>query len=203
VVHQLRREPEAALDQAQRNATFAGELGFPFWEGAALVVVGTERARMGDRAGLADIGRGIALLSDAGSRSGTSNGLATLAEAHFAAGDTQAALGTVEAALSLSAELGEPYWDAELMRLKAVFLLADNADAGALADELLRTSLAEATNRGAASLALRTAITLQDPQALASALSSMEGGEDTADVREARQLIETLSTDALEAKEVR
>ena len=36
MVHQLRREREAALDQAQRNAEFAGTLGFPFWEGAAL-----------------------------------------------------------------------------------------------------------------------------------------------------------------------
>jgi class 3 adenylate cyclase/tetratricopeptide (TPR) repeat protein len=211
-VHQLRRESEAALDQAQINAAFAGELGFPFWEGAALVAAGTERARMGDTEGLEDVGRGISLLSDAGSRAGASSGLATLAEAHHAAGDTQAALGIVDAALALGRELGEPYWDAELMRLKAKFMLAGDPHAGATAEQLLHAALADATNRGAASLALRAATTLGERlaeqgrgadalPAVVSALAAVEGGEDTADVREARQLIENLSTNALEAKE--
>ena len=89
------------------------------------------------------------------------------------------------------------------MRLKAVFLLAEDPEARAPADELLRAALADAKRRGAASLALRTAVTLDDPAAVAAALSAVEGGEDTADVREARQLIDSLPTDALEAKEVR
>jgi class 3 adenylate cyclase/tetratricopeptide (TPR) repeat protein len=214
VVHQLRRESEAALHQAQCNATFARELGFPFWEGAALVAAGTERARMGDRAGLEDVGRGLTLLSAAGSRSGTSSGLGTLAEAHHAAGDTQAALGTVDAALGLARELGEPYWDAELMRLQAKFVLAADPGAGATAEQLLRAALADATDRGAASLALRAATTLGELlaeqgrgtdalPAATSALAAIEGGEDTADVREAQQLIDSLSTNAIEAKEVR
>jgi tetratricopeptide (TPR) repeat protein len=213
-VHQLRREGEAALRQAQLNAAFAGELGFRFWEGAALVAAGTERARMGDRAGLEDVGSGLTLLSDAGSRTGASSGLATLAEAHHVAGDTQAALATVDAALALGRELGEPFWDAELMRLKAKFMLADDPDAGAAAERLLRAALADATGRGAASLALRAATTLGELlaqqgrsgaalPAVAAALAAVEGGQDTADVREAEHLIESLSSDALEAKEVR
>jgi tetratricopeptide (TPR) repeat protein len=203
LIHQLRRECEEALKQGECNAAFAAELGFQFWEGAALVTVGTERMRMGDRAGLEDVGGGLARLTGADSRSGTASVLGTLAEAHHASGDTPAALGTVEAALNLSREIGEPYWDPELMRLKAVFLLSEDPEARAPANELLRAALADAKRTGAASLALRTAVTLGDPVAVAAALSAVEGGEDTADVREARQLIESLPTDALEAKEVR
>ena len=49
MVHQLRRESEDALREAQVNATLAHELGFPFWEGAALVTAGAERAKTGER----------------------------------------------------------------------------------------------------------------------------------------------------------
>jgi class 3 adenylate cyclase/tetratricopeptide (TPR) repeat protein len=209
LIRQLRRESELTLEQAQINAAFAGELGFSLWQAAALVAAGTERACMGDRAGLDEVWRGLALLSDAGTRSGTSNALATLAEAYHAVGDTQAALGTVEAALNLSSEIGEPYWDAELMRLKAVFMLAAEPEARAPAEALLRAALADATERGAASLALRAATTLgrrlaadgrgADAQPIvASALAAVDGGEDTADVREAHDLIDSLSPNALE-----
>jgi tetratricopeptide (TPR) repeat protein len=206
-IHHLRRESEAALDQAHLNAAFAGELGFSFWQGAALVAAGNARALMGDPAGLEEVGRGLALLSDAGSRSGTSSVLAPLAEAHFAVGDTQTALGTVDGAMKLARDLGEPYWDAELMRLKAVFMLADDPDAGPLAEGLLQAALADATQRGAASHALRAATTLGRRRADAlpaviSALAAVEGGEDTADVREAHDLIDSLSTDAVEVEEV-
>ena len=199
LIHKLRREPEEALRQARRNAEFCAELGFPFWEGAALVAAGTERMRMGDPAGMEDIGRGLAQLSDADSSSGTASALGWLAEAQHAIGETEAALGTVEAALKLSSDVGEPYWDAELMRLKAVFLRAEDPNAAPVARELLRAALAEATDRGAGSLALRAATTLGDPAAVAAALAGMQGGEETADVREARQLLDDLSI----AEEVR
>jgi tetratricopeptide (TPR) repeat protein len=191
VIHQLRREYDQALEQAQRNVASCSELGFPYWAGAALVTAGTERMRMGDPAGLEDIGRGLGLLGTAESRSGTTSALGALAEAQHALGETEAALGTVEAALRLSGETGEPYWDAELLRLKAVFQPPGG--------ELLRTALADATARGSASIALRVATTLGDPVAVAAALEEIEGGEDTADVREARQLLDDMQP----AKEVR
>jgi class 3 adenylate cyclase/tetratricopeptide (TPR) repeat protein len=213
MVHQLRRESEAALDQAQGNVAFAHELGFRFWEGLALLAGGTERTRMGDKEGLADVQRGLGLLSDAGSRSGTSSGLATLAEAHHAAGDSQAALATVDAALDLSRELSQPYWDAELMRLKAEFLVALDPGAGARAEALLRAALTDATRRGAAAFALRAATTLghrlgherlaETRAAIAAALGAIEGGEETADVRDAYAVIDGLPTTTLEAKEPR
>jgi class 3 adenylate cyclase/tetratricopeptide (TPR) repeat protein len=214
MVHQLRREHEAALDQARRNAEFAGTLGFPFWEGAALATAGTERAKLGDPGGLDEVSRGLVLLSDAGSRSGTSSGLAMLAEAHHAAGNTAGALGTVDAALDLARELGEPFWDAELLRLKAVFTLAADPAATAAAEDLARAALAEATARGAGSLALRAATTLgqllveegrgaEAGPPLAGALAAMDDGGETPDALAARALLDTLPTNALEAKELR
>jgi predicted ATPase len=129
-----------------------------------------------------------------------------LAEAHHAVGDTQAALGTVEAALQLTHDSGEAYWDAELTRLKAVYLLETDPANRALAEELLQGALADATRRGAVSLALRAATTLARlqpvPDSLGAALAAVEGGAGTADVREARDLLDSLSPNALEAEEV-
>ena len=68
LIRQLRRG-RSRPEQAQLNAAFAGELGFLLWQAAALVAAGTERARMGNRAGLDEVGRGLALLGDGGTRS--------------------------------------------------------------------------------------------------------------------------------------
>jgi class 3 adenylate cyclase/tetratricopeptide (TPR) repeat protein len=212
--HQLRRESEAAVEQARINAAFAHELGFRFWEGAALLTGGAERTRLGDRDGLGDVQRGLALLSEAGSRSGTSSGLATLAEAHHASGDSQAALATVDAALNLSNELGQHYWDPELMRLKAEFLMTLEPGAGERAEALLRDALTDATRRGAAAHALRAATALgrrlgeqgraaEARGTVATALAAIEGGEETADVRDAHQLIDGLPTTILDREELR
>jgi class 3 adenylate cyclase/tetratricopeptide (TPR) repeat protein len=214
MAHQLRRESDAALQQAQANAAFAHELGFRFWEGVALFAVGVERVRIGDRAGLADVERGIVLLNEAGSHTGGLNGLAALAEAHHAAGDSAVALTIVDAALQLSRERGQPYWDAELLRLKAEFLLAVDPGDGERAEALLREALADASDRGAAALGLRAATALGrrlagDGRAeealgtLGTALAVIDGGEDTADVRDARAVLNELSVNTLEAKELR
>jgi class 3 adenylate cyclase/tetratricopeptide (TPR) repeat protein len=214
MAHELRGEREQALKQATLNAEFAHELGFKFWEGVALLTAGAERTRLGNRDGLAEIGSGLDVLRDAGSHAGTSSGLATLAQAQQAAGDTAAALATVDAALKLSREFGQPYWDAELMRLKGEFLFALDRGPVMRAEMLLRRALADATNRGAAALALRAASSLarrlsergragEARAALAGALAAIEGGEDTADVREARALFAELPLDTLEVKELR
>jgi class 3 adenylate cyclase/tetratricopeptide (TPR) repeat protein len=213
MVYQLRRESEAALEQAQINVEFAHELGFQFWEGVALLTAGAERTRMGDTGGLGEIGRGLGLLSDASSRSGTASGLATLAEAQRAAGDVPSALATVDAALKLSRERAQPYWDAELTRLKAELLALQRAPRGRV-DALLSAALRDATERGAAALALRAATSLgrrlveeergaEARDLLAPALAAIEGGEDTADVRDAQALLDGLPVTTLQAEELR
>jgi hypothetical protein len=212
MIHQLRREHELALEQAQRNVEFAHELGFRFWEGVALLGAGAERAHVGEPGGLTDIARGLGLLSQAHSHSGTSSGFAMIAEAHHAAGDTTAALGIAEAGLKLSREYRQPFWDAELMRLKAEFMLA--LDPGDLrAETLLREALSDAKQRGSAALALRAASSLARQRSsrvrtsetraeLVAALAAIEGGEHTADVHDARALLDQLSMDTLSAKEL-
>ena len=108
----------------------------------------------------------------------------------------------MDAALDLARELGEPFWDAELMRLKAVFTLAADPAATAAAEDLARAALAEATARGAGSLALRAATTLgqllvEEGRAaeagppLAGALAAMHDGGETADALAARALLDS------------
>jgi adenylate cyclase len=135
-----------------------------------------------------------------------------IAEAHHDAGDTGAGLAILDGALSLSRDYGQPYWDAELMRLKGEFMLALDPDAGAPAEAIMREALADARSRGAASLALRAASSLarrlrasghgaEAGRELAAAVAAIDGGGDTPDVRDARALLEDLSVDTLEAKE--
>jgi hypothetical protein len=135
-----------------------------------------------------------------------------IAEAHHAAGDTTAALGIAEAGLKLSSEYRQPFWDAELMRLKAEFILALDPGVDLEAETLMREALSDARQRGSAALALRAASSLarqlsarghgaEARAELVAALAAIDGGEHTADVRGARALLDQLSMDTLGAKE--
>ena len=75
-------------------------------------------------------------------------------------------------------------------------------------------ALADASERGAAGLALRVATTLarqladhgrgeEARGAVIAALEAIKGGEDTSDVVTARELVDSLPTDIVEAKELR
>ncbi len=119
-------------------------------------------------------------------------------------GRTQEALGYIGAALALSEETGQPYWDSELHRLKAEVLLQQEDRSEQGVERLLRRALDTSQRQQARSLELRTAISLarlwqrqgKSPEArslLTPVYEWFTEGFDTRDLKDAKALLEELA----------
>ena len=159
LIRHLRCEAEEARALAVGNLRLTEELGLPFWRGLALLVLGVESARSGDETGQNQLDLGLELLIEEGNRGGASFSLAMLADAQVHLGRYEQAIATVDAGLSISAELRQPFYDPELLRLKAIALDRDGRNRPEVL-ALLDDSLGLAQRLGAASWALRTCTTL-------------------------------------------
>ena len=205
LIRHLRGEADEARALAMGNLRFTEELGLPFWRGLALLVLGVESARSGDEAGQNQLDLGLELLIEEGNRGGASFSLAMLADAQVHLGRYEQAVATADAGLSISAELRQPFYDPELLRLKAVALDRDGRNRPEVR-ALLTESLGLAQQLGAASWALRTCTSLaslpghdepsveQRRTLLADALAAMADGYDTAEQREARRILHDLTS---------
>jgi tetratricopeptide (TPR) repeat protein len=159
-MHHARGEAEAAMAAARANIAATEELNFPFWLGTSLLVLGSQRALLGDEGGLVDLDRAFTLLLAEGGRGGGSMGFALMAMAQQALGLHDQAVGTAELGLAIAADNGQPFYDPELRRLAALSRYALDPDR--LDDTVteLTDSLSMARRMGAASFALRTATDL-------------------------------------------
>jgi tetratricopeptide (TPR) repeat protein len=124
-----------------------------------LLVLGTELARRGDESGLGQLDLGLGLLIEEGNQGGASLGLALLADAQLHLGRFEQAIATADAGLATSASLRQPFYDPELLRLKALALDEESGNR-TQAVALLEQSLALAQQLGARSWALTTATSL-------------------------------------------
>jgi predicted ATPase len=150
---------------------------------------------------LAEVTEGLGATADAGSQAGAPGASWILARIHQERGRKDDALGVVEAALATSARLGQPFFDAELLRLKGELLLSkDEAEA----EFHFRRALEVARAQEARSFELRTATNLarlwqkQGKKNGARALLApvydwFTEGFDTLDLKEAKALLEELS----------
>ena len=203
----LRREGTLAIDAAIENVMLTEELGIPFWLSTALMVLGAERARSGDPAGLTDLDRAFTVLLEIGNQGGSTMGLTLLAEAQYGLGMIDEAVATAEAGLAVSEGLDQPFYDPELWRVKAAALRLRGPDSHAAADAALRKSLAQSNALGAHSFTLRAAIDLvslhdDDPvksvearSILDRALRAMGDGATTVDQVAARSLLSVRAGD--------
>ncbi len=204
IIRHLRDEGDLATAVATENLRLTEEVGLPFWRGLALLVLGTERARVGDQTGLDQLDLGVGLLIDEGNRGGAPLGLAMLADAQLHLGRFEQAVATADAGLVTSAELRQPFYDPELLRLKAMALDEGRSGSPTEAVALLNESLGLAKRLGAASWMLRTATSLatvlgrdkrsveQGRILLGDALAGMGDGENTVAQRRARRLLSDL-----------
>src|SRR5207245_3097471 len=83
---------------------------------------------------------------------------ATFAEAYYRAGDAQSGLSTGDAALKLSDQLGERFWQAGMLYFKGGMLTSLSAESDA--ESCYRAALKIARQRDAKSLELRAAMSL-------------------------------------------
>jgi class 3 adenylate cyclase/tetratricopeptide (TPR) repeat protein len=129
--HCERGEPVETLRFASQARFLAEEQGFAFWGGISGVWEAAERVISGgDHAALSEVAAAGFVAAETGNRGGSTNVLARVAEAARAAGDRKMAEATLDAALAVSRETGQPWWDASLHRLCAE-LWFDGATDGA------------------------------------------------------------------------
>ena len=201
VVHQCRREPDAALEWAEATIAGAQQLGYVYREAMGRVLRGWALALLGDPGqGIREITEGLAASRGTGARMDDPHYLALLGEAHLRAGDVDAGLAAVAEALELAGRERSLFYEPELLRLDGAL----HAVSGDLerAESALRRGLTRAREQGSATLELRIATDLArlvpDPAAAAearaaaaAALSGFEEGFGTRDLREAAALLET------------
>jgi predicted ATPase len=152
--------------------------------------------------------QGMADWQAAGALSHRPYHLALLAEALAREGRIQEGLAALAEALAISAATGERFWEAELHRLQGELRLQHagaESSARSEAETCFRQSLAVARRQQAKSLELRAAMSLarlrrrqgqpaEGRQLLAETYGWFTEGGDTADLQEARALLEELTT---------
>jgi predicted ATPase len=202
---QFRRDVPAAHEHAEAAVALATEHGIPLWAAYGTSIRGWALAMQGQgKEGLAQIRQGIAawratgaavfvpylstLLADVSAHLGhTNDGLQALAEAH-----------------TLMEQHEERYWEAEIARLRGVLLLRQPGTPQAEAETWLRRALDVARRQQAKSLELRATMSLsrlwqqqgqQDKarELIAPIYGWFTEGFDTADLQEAKALLEELS----------
>ena len=205
-IHHMRRERAAVRHAADAAIAFAEAQHLAFW----LDIGRFHRAwalaepETGPAA-LEAMESAVARLASNGTEVGAPSMLEIFADAYGAFGRIDDALRTIDNALALADLRQCPFWNAELLRSKGELLLRrDGAKARGDAEELFRRALATARGQEARSFELRTAVSLArllrqqgrtaDARALlAPAYAWFTEGHDTADLRDARSLLDELS----------
>jgi len=152
---------------------------------------------------MAQMQQGLAAWRATGAEVFRPYGLALLAEASAKVGQREEGLTLLAEALAVTNDTGERRWEAELYRLKGELLLVHSAEQHAEAETCFRQALDIARHQQAKSWELRAAISLARlwqhqgkrataRQMLAEIYGWFTEGFDTADLQEARALLEEL-----------
>jgi predicted ATPase/class 3 adenylate cyclase len=208
-VHYCRREVLAAHEQAAAAMTLATEQGFALWVAQATVLHGWALAMQGQsEAGIAAIQQGLAAYLATGSKPFQPLGLRLLVEAYGAGGHPDEGLHALAEALAEALavmETTEPSSSsAELHRLKGALLLQQAVPEAAQAAACFQQALDIARQQQEKAWELRAATSLarlwqsQDKRQEAYALLApvygwCTEGFDTADLQEAKALLEALA----------
>jgi predicted ATPase len=204
IVLQWRRDVLAVHEQAEAAITLATEQGFPLWVAMGTVFRGWALAMQGQgEEGMAQVGQGLAAWRTTGAVLIVSYLCTLLAEVSDHFGHLENGLQAVAEAHNVVEEHEERWWEAEVYRLRGVLLLRQTGTLQAEAATWLQRALDVARRQQAKSLELRTAMSLarlwqgqgkraEARQLLAPIYGWFTEGFDTADLREAKGLLEAL-----------
>jgi predicted ATPase len=192
-------------EQAEAAITLSTEQGFPLWSAWGTSLRGWALA-MQDRGeeGMAQLRQGIAAFRSTGAAALVPYFCTVLAEVYDHLGHTADALQALAEAHTLVEQQEERWWEAEIYRLQGVLLLRQTGMAQAEAETWLQQALDVARRQEAKSLELRAAMSLArlwqqqgKRDAARELLAEVYGwfieGFDTADLQEAKGLLEELS----------
>jgi class 3 adenylate cyclase/predicted ATPase len=185
--------------------TLASEHGFALWAARGRILQGWAVAQKGEAmTGIARIRDGMAAAEATGARVTTPLCLTLLAEALALAGKIEEALAALDDALATAAVSGERGWSAEIHRLRGELTGRLPHPDPAKAEDSFRTALAIAREQGTRGYELRAATSLarlwreqgrrtEAGDLLAPLYGSFTEGFDTADLKEAKALLEELA----------
>jgi len=183
----------------------ASEHGFAQWAAVGRILQGWADAQKGEATtGIARIRDGLAASEATGRRGATPLFLTLLAEAQALAGKIEEGLATLDDALAQAAASGERGWNAEIHRLCGELTARLPYPDPAKAEESFRTALAIAREQGTRGYELRAATSLarlwreqgrrgEARELLAPVYGSFTEGFDTADLKDAKALLDELA----------
>jgi class 3 adenylate cyclase/predicted ATPase len=205
IVSQLHRDVPAVHEHAEAAAALSTEQEFPLWTAWGTSLRGWAVALQGQGdEGLAQVRQGIA----AGRATGTALLVpylcTVLADVSANLGHTAEGLQALAEAHTLVEQHEDRWWEAEICRLRGVFLLRQPGTPPAEAEAWLQRALAVARRQEAKSLELRAAMSLsrlwqhqgkrdEGRQLLVEIYRWFTEGFDTADLQEAKDLLDELS----------
>jgi predicted ATPase len=204
LVHELRREVQAAHERFEAALALATEHGFVEWVPMSMNERGGTLAAQGHyEAGIAQMRQGIATQQATQTRMTLPGLLARLAEAYGRSGQAEAGLGVLAEALAMVDTTGERLHEAKLYRLKGELLLLQVGPDAPQAEACFQQALAVARRQQAKSWELRAAMSLsrlwlrqgkckEAHDLLAPICTWFTEGFDTADLQEAKALLEEL-----------
>jgi predicted ATPase len=203
-VSQFRRDVSAVHEQADAAITLATEQGFPLWMAWGTSVRGWALAMQGQgEEALAQGRQGIAATLATGTAILVPYFCTLLADACDHLGHPEEGLQALAEAHTLVEQQEERWWEAEIHRLRGVLLLRQPGTPQAEAEAWLQRALDVARRQEAKSLELRAAMSLarlwqqqgkraEARDVLAPIYGWFTGGFDTADLQEAKVLLEEL-----------
>jgi predicted ATPase len=203
-VHQFRREVPPTQEYAEAVLTLATEYELAFWRAYAMIMRGWASAVQGQgEAGGTLIQQGLDAIQAIGGELGRTYFLALLTEGYRHAAQVDKGLCTLAEALALVDKTGERFYAAELHRLKGELLLCQSSDNQSEAETCFHHALDIARTQHAKSLELRTVTSLarlwhqqgkrqEAYDLLASVYGWFTEGFDTADLQEAKALLDDL-----------
>jgi predicted ATPase len=203
-VYQFCRQVPAVYEQAEAVFTLATEQAFPLWAALGMIFRGWALALQGQgEEGLAQIHQRITAWRSTGAALQVPYFCSLFAEVAARLGHTADGLQALTEAQALIEQHEQRWWEAEVYRLRGVVLLQQPLTPQAEAETWFQRALDTARRQEAKSLELRAALSLarlwqqQDRRAEARALLAplydwFTEGFDTADLQEARALLEAL-----------
>jgi predicted ATPase len=205
VFHQLRREGRAAQERAEAAISLAMEQGFPIFVAYSSILRDWALAHQGQaREGIEQIHQGLTAWRATGAEVSRPYHLTLLAEAYGTMDQPEAGLTVLAEALTLVGKTGERWYEPEIYRLKGALLLQQSSDNHAETHDCFQRALDVARAQQAKSLELRAAISLyrlwqqqgkcaEAYQLLAEVYGWFTEGFDTADLQEAKALLDELA----------
>jgi class 3 adenylate cyclase/predicted ATPase len=205
VLHQFRREGQAVQERAETSIALATEQGDAERLARGMILRGWALFAQGqETAGIGQMRQGLSALQAIGDEVRRPLFLALLAEAYGAIGQIDEGLHVLAEALAAVEHTGGRFHEAELYRLKGELLLQQSAALWGEAEESLQQALDVARRQQAKSLELRATMSLsrlwqrqgkrtEAYELLAPIYSWFTEGFDTADLQEAKALLDELS----------